>query len=438
MPNSPTRPNVVVLTLHDAGSHFGCYGVPDARTPAIDQLAAEGVRLEHFFAAAPICSASRCAMLTGRHPQRNGVLGVVHPPDAWRLRDDVPHLASWLADAGYRTAQFGVQHEAWDDDIDRLGFAERHAVIRDETVEIPAPAVAAVFDEWLGNQDGVKPFYAQIGFFESHRVFSYGGVEADESADVWVPPYLKDVPAARADLAHLRAAVARADEGVAAVVEALRRHGLERDTIFLFNSDHGIEFPRAKWTMYDPGLHVGMIARWPGGGVDGGRAVATLASSVDIVPTLCDLIGIDSPKSDGRSMAADWRGGPAADEDAAVFALMGGSLRAVRTRRWKLIRNFEPIMRSFAPVDMSPRPAGEPGYYGVDRSCPFVELYDLDADPVELHNLADDPAHAATRAALDDRLIGWMRQQHDELLEHPVTSPYYGRAVSNLLRARPE
>ena len=108
------RPNILIITNHDSGRHFGCYGVETVHTPAIDALAADGMRFENYFATVPLCSPSRGAMLTGRYPQSTGLMGLTHAPWHWSLNKGEQHLSHILRDAGYHTALFGLQHEAAD------------------------------------------------------------------------------------------------------------------------------------------------------------------------------------------------------------------------------------------------------------------------------------------------------------------------------------
>ena len=134
------KPNILIITNHDSGRHFGCYGVETVHTPAIDALAADGLRFENYFATVPLCSPSRGAMLTGRYPQSTGLMGLTHAPWHWSLNKGEQHLSHILRDAGYHTALFGLQHEAAD--VQTLGFEALHAQHRDEGGRCTADEVA--------------------------------------------------------------------------------------------------------------------------------------------------------------------------------------------------------------------------------------------------------------------------------------------------------
>ena len=208
-----TRPNVLIISSHDTGRHLGCYGVETVHTPNLDALAADGVCATNYFTAVPVCSPSRGVMLTGRYPQRNGLMGLTHAPWDWSLNEGEQHLSHLLHNAGYHAVLFGLQHEAAD--TDTLGFAEMHAQRGDDGRRAAALPVANATADFLRERgQSQQPFYAQVGLFETHRPFNFGGVEPDDSLGVHVPPYLEPTEATVADLAHLQGAVRRVDEAV--------------------------------------------------------------------------------------------------------------------------------------------------------------------------------------------------------------------------------
>ncbi|MFW6145843.1 MAG: sulfatase [Planctomycetota bacterium] len=412
------RPNIVFITTHDTGRHVGCYGVETVHTPNIDRLAAEGVLLEEFFCTSPVCSPSRGAMMTGLWPQHNGLMGLSHPPSSWTFNDDVQHLSHILRGAGYRTVLFYHQHEVMPWDIDRLAFGEWYA--RQEGFHRPADMVADEFARFAASvSEEDPPFYAQIGFGETHRKWDVGGVEPDASKGVTVPPYLVDNEAARADAAQLEGAVRKVDDAVGIILKALDDNGLAEDTIVVFTVDHGLEFPRAKWYLYDPGIETACLMRWPIGDVTGGRRVGQLVSNVDVTPTLLELIGVEPPYPlDGIPFTALLRDPDAPATREAIYAmyLMGGGhpeARCVRTRTHKLIRNFSNLRVFRTPVDIT-APAKEPD------TCPVTELYDLAADPLEFKNRSGRADVAAVEADLNDRLWRWLEAAGDPILDSPI------------------
>lgn len=288
-------PNVVIVITHDTGRHLGAYGRQVA-TPSLDRLAAEGVLFEQAFCSAPQCSPSRASLLTGLVPHRHGLIGLTHRgfrlhPDA--LRRTLPRV---LGEAGYRTHLFGFQHEAADPHA--LGYQQvvqpRPTGARPHRCRDVAPAAA----ELLAGGP-TEPFFAMVGFDETHQPFE----PTDTSLEnVQVPAYLPDTPVVRRDVADLEGAVREADAAIGQLLAALDRSGVAERTLFIYTTDHGIAFPGAKGTLFDPGLEVALIARGPGG-FSGGRRLSGLVANVDLFPTILELCGITPPKDiDGMSL----------------------------------------------------------------------------------------------------------------------------------------
>lgn len=415
------RPNIVVVTSHDTGRHLGCYGIRELNTPRIDGVAADGVRMSSYFAAVPICCASRASMMTGRYPQSHGLMDLCFPPFDWALHADERHLSHLLREAGYQTRLFGIQHEV--QNVERLGFE-----VSPEGPMRPADVVSAEVAAFLRSRSPTdRPFYAQVGFFETHSPFNWGGAEPDESRGVFVPPHVVSSEPILRMARELQGSVRKMDAAVGVIVDALRAGGLEEHTILIVTTDHGIEFPRAKWTLYDPGIGIALVARWPRGGVRGGRVCNRLQSNVDFVPTVLELAGVPVPdRVQGRSFAAALVGTKEPPTREAVFALYakGCQGRCIRTREMKLIRNFDIDRWYRAPVDMT-----NPADYWVS---PTLELYDLREDPGEFNNLAADPGRAAARRDLGERLRRWLEEVDDPILRGPLRTPFYDRSLAEL------
>jgi N-sulfoglucosamine sulfohydrolase len=428
-------PNLLFINWHDTGRHFGCLGIDSVNSPRIDQLASEGVLFEQCFAAATLCSPSRGAMLTGRYPQSNGLMHLCHGNFDWHFNADVQHLAQLLGARGYYTCLHGFQHEAPHPDVVRLGF---HDLCNEKPVPPiypvpPCDVIAEGAAAFLrGDAARRRPFYLQLGFFETHRPYEFGGIEPDDSKGVCVPPYAVDNEAARADFARLQGAIRKADHNVGIVLDALRQSGLEDNTIVVFTVDHGVAVPSAKTTMYDPGLGVILAMRWPAGGISGGRRSQRLVSNVDIVPTLFDLLGLAKPENfDGISFVGEFDGHDGPAPRTHVFSMLHmGLQRAVRSERYKLIRYFEKRQEVKRPADLSLSGSaheGQNGMVNLDR----IQLFDLAADLLELHNLADDPAHADVRAELDGQLWHWMEAVDDPLLKGPTPPPRWHQTIAD-------
>ena len=429
-----SRPNILMMTCHDLGRHLGCYGLETVHSENIDELAADGRRFSDYFAAAAVCSPSRGCMMTGRYPQTNGLMGLTHSPWLWSLNEGERHLAAILADAGYRTTLIGFQH-VLAGDAHELGYQDVP-----ETGRF-APDKARTAAQFLAAQemDADAPFFVKVGFSEVHRRFMHEGVEPDVAKGVHVPPYMQETADIRADLAELQGSVRYMDAAVGRILAALNKAGLAEDTIVIFTSDHGIPYIGAKWTLFDPGITIPLIIRWPGGGLVGGKVHGQLMSNVDFLPTLLDLAGVEIPGNvQGVSAAPILRGESAAPIRDAVFAehlshaLRDNTSRCIRTGRYKLIRNFEPGRTILKPIDAHPQGVAEhvvrPRRNG---TRPFAQLFDLNDDPVEMNNLAEDEAHADTLRELSARLWQWMADVGDPILQGPLRTPYYEQAIAD-------
>jgi arylsulfatase A-like enzyme len=419
--NPSGRPHVVQITCHDLGRFLGCYGVATVRTPNLDRLAAAGVRCERAFATASGCSPSRAALATGRYPHANGVMGLAHDGFGWDLHPEERHIAGLLREQGFETHLFGLQHVTMR--IERLGFGHVHR-------RGLGPAVAEDVEAVLA-MPTAKPRYLEINLEEPHRPYDQGGVGPEASAGVWIPPWLPDTEATREEMAALQGAVQAADGAIGRILAALDGAGLAENTLVVFTADHGLAMPRAKCTLYDPGIGVALIVRWPAGGVRTGGTVSPLISNIDVLPTLLEAIGAAVPEGvQGRSFLPLLRGGAYSPRDAIyaekTFHSYYDPMRAVRTERYKYIRNFETTFLVEVPGDVQVGAIyrSELQRY-VAATHPAVELYDLVADPLEQDDVAGQPVVAEVERELDARVWRWMEETGDPLLAGPVPSPAY-------------
>ena len=413
---SSTPPNIVLIVSHDTGRYLQPYG-HQMVTPNIQRLADQGLLFRQAFAAAPVCSPSRAAMLTGRWPHCNGMLGLAHR--GFGLADPSQHILHTLRDAGYWTAMVGEQHvSAHPEELgyDLVGHAD--------TTQVHDVAPAAVA---LLRDRPREPFFLSVGFFETHRDY-FEPTSVRDALYSLPPANLPDTPVTRRDMAAFKQSARALDHGVGAVLGALDEQGIADETIVILTTDHGIPFPGAKATLSDRGLGVTLIVRGPGG-FHGGRVNDALVSGIDLFPTLCDLIGIGIPDHvQGRSLVPAVRG-DTRDVNDAVFAELTyhaayDPQRAIRTRRHKYVRRWgERDLPVLPNIDDSPSKDLLLQHGLAETPRPREELYDLLFDPNEAHNLAEDPHHADVRADLRAQLEAWMTTTDDPLLEGSVTAP---------------
>ena len=433
------RPNIVLMISHDVGRHLHCYGVPTVQSPNLDAIAAGGVRFARSFCTAPQCSPSRASIVTGRFPHSNGVMGLTQAQFAWDLHPGERHLARILRDAGYHTAVSNGYHESRSPH-EKLGFAERL------DVGGMARQVGAGAAEWIAAQGrGERPFYLQLQFIETHRLVPADtfGYPPDRALGVTVPEYLVDDFGARDEFMLFQGAVKALDEGVGLVAKALDDAGLADDTLVVFMADHGIPFPRAKCSVYDPGIEAAFLMRWPGGGrVEAGAVFDPMVSNVDFLPTVMDLLDLPvAGNVQGRSLAPLLRG-ESYEARREIFAELTyhgyyEPRRCIRTDTHKLIANFTTGHLFLDPTQCwRPKTVTKNPVDPMRAFHPPVELYDLAADPLEFNNLAGDEAHAATTRELLHRLHAWMVETQDPLLDGIPLSPMHRMAMAALERGQ--
>jgi arylsulfatase A-like enzyme len=409
------RLNIVWLIAEDNGPQWGCYGYPLVRTPHVDRLAAQGELFRNAFTTAPVCSPSRSAWNTGMYQTAIGAHHHrSHRDDGYRLPEGVKLVSERLREQGYFTAN----------------------------VLAPAPGVRGTgktdfnfqadrpFDgkHWNERQPG-QPFFAQVNFQATHKGPSFPEARRQEElidlAKVELPPYWPDHPVVRDEFANYLDCVNLLDGKIGRVLETLDKDGLAENTVVFFFGDNGRCLIRGKQWLYDAGIHVPLIVRWPSG-VKPGTVRPDLVSAIDITATTLWLAGAPLPeKMHGRPLY-----GPQAKRREAVFAARDrcddtmDKIRCVRTARHKLIRNYMPerpytqqndyIERSYPTLGAmkelhaAGKLKGSELLFMADRK-PSVELYDVGADPHEVRNLAASPAHQQELKKLNGMLDEWVR-----------------------------
>ncbi|MBL9211227.1 MAG: sulfatase [Opitutaceae bacterium] len=451
------RPNIVMIVSDDHGrGDLGCYGNPVVRTPNLDALAADGTRFTHAFCTTASCSPSRSVILSGQHNHRNGMYGLQHDDHKFQSYDHLKTLPVLLAASGYRTARIGKFHVAPESayafqTVLSAGAANDPATIGRSPVEmaeqsrrvIEAPDERPFFlyfasdDPHRANAvlpDGRPTFdtYPKPNRF-GNRDSGYAGITpvTFRPEDIPVPAYLPDTPACRAELAEYYQAIARLDQGVGRLIELLKAAGKYESTLILYLSDNGAAFPGAKTTLYEPGMRLPLLVRAPGRAKPG-AVQSAMVTWADLAPTLLDVAGVKVPAGtmDGRSFRAGLDGGTLRGWDE-VFAshsfheiTMYYPMRVVRTRRHKLIWNVASGLVYPSALDLIKSPSwisvtstggtkfGARTVEAYLRRPPF-ELYDLERDPDEVVNLADDPAHRRLQAELLAKLKAFQAATRD-------------------------
>jgi N-sulfoglucosamine sulfohydrolase len=454
------RPNILFILIEDMGAHLGCRGTPGLKTPQLDQFAASGTLFREAFTAYPICSPSKACIYTGLYPHMNGLR---------QNTENYPKPAAQLTQRErnapiYRNVRLKPTCVTWVEVLKQQGYylgqsGKLHV----------APVEKFPFDEYLGEfkqagngQKMLSGFVARATarnqpwmFFHNaigspHRPFRDSdktpiGVDPQQ---VKLPAFLADDPVVRQDWAEYLDGVQLADVSVGHVLDALRQSGQEQNTLVIcMAGDHGPAFPHGKMTPYDLGLRVNFIIRAPGGQT--GQVSDALVSTVDFMPTILDYAGIAPPQPlPGCSLRPLLEGRADAKGHELIFAEVTGQSqlgqpgmeeRSVYDGRYHLIfrdhlnlhrevgadaRDWKPWRSRFwgrtirlkqqFPLAYRILTEMEPDRFGV--KLPQVELYDLKADPDEMHNLAGQPEHHAAQQRLLQKLHQWCQATHDEFI----------------------
>ena len=400
--------NVVLIVADDLGRELGCYGHPDVQTPRIDLLAKHGVRFEHAYCTTASCSASRSVLLTGLYNHANGQFGHQHGYNNFHTAQAVKSLPVRLSAAGYRTACIGKLHVQ-----PASVYAFDHQNLSPPVGTRDVAGMAAEAQEFI--RGSKQPFFLYYCPGDPHRAAKGfanerwpAGTQAVryDPARLAVPPFLPDAAETRAELAEYYAAVSRLDQGVGMLLDVLRDTEHDRDTLVVFLSDNGMPFPGAKTTLYDPGCRLPLIVRSPDG-TQPGAVVDALVNWTDVAPTILDWAGVTVQPGEmhGRSFLNVVRAGDSADRDEVFLSHTFHEvtnyypMRGVRTRRYKLLVNLAHGLPFPFAADLYQSQTWQATLRRGDamfgaRSVaayvhrPRVELYDVLADPNEVHNLA--------------------------------------------------
>ena len=410
------RLNILWLSAEDISPHLGCYGDANAITPHLDKLATEGTRYTHAFTTAGVCAPCRSGIITGMYQT---TLGTHHMRCKAVLPKHIKPFPMYLREAGYYCTnnsktdyQFRHPKETWD-------FSGRKG-------------------HWRNRKKG-QPFFAVFNFTGCHESgiaseAKYKSVTADlkpsqrqDARKLTLPPYYPDTPIVREDWKRNYELITAMDAWAGNLIAQLKADGLYENTIIFFWSDHGVGLPRAKRWLYDSGTRVPLIVRMPkSAGVKAG-VNNRLVSSIDFGPTVLNLAGLEIPKHmQGRSFIG---GTPrkfvfgARDRMDERYDI----IRSVRGPRFRYIRNYEPLKTYYQYMNTPEKGAtmreirrvAEAGKLPpaaklfMAHAKPTEELYDLETDPHEIHNLVGVRKHANKLKELRAAHSNWVKRTGD-------------------------
>jgi N-sulfoglucosamine sulfohydrolase len=431
------RPNLLIMIADDlCWRDLGYQGHPDVKSPNLDRLASEGMRLQRMFNPAATCSPTRNALYSGLHCVRSGAF-----PNHTRLYDGTKSVFTHLKEMGYRVA---IQNKTHVGPV--KSYPYEHIEGADDLTET----------KQFMTRDRKQPWILSYCSNDPHGPWNRRAGPPHDPAKITVPPYMHDNVSTRQELARYFDEIAKFDEQVGSLMKLLDETGQSKNTVVVFLSEQGCSLPYGgKWSLYDTGVRTSTIVRWPGK-IAAGSQSERLLQYTDITPTFIEIAGGD-PTSidtgcpdangnrsfDGKSFLSILRGEDRQIHEH-VFAqhtTVGVNgfkepypSRMVRDTRYKLISNLAPNnvftiggIHKGAPIDSwiedaksNPELAKRVDWL---FRRPGVELYDMQQDPFEMTNLADDPQYATVRSGLQAKLDAWMAQQGDRGLATEMLAP---------------
>ena len=398
------KPNIVWIMMEDWGYQLSCYGELGIQTPNIDKFAEEGIRFTESYCTAPVCSPSRSAMMTGFHQNYIGANQHRTKPPGFEkqpLPYGIKPITHLLEEAGYFTCFMANRKTD-------LNYTLDHPVFQGK--------------DWSERAQG-QPFYAQLTYAGTHRKWNRDPENPIRIDAVELPPYYPQSDLAKRDWANGLESAQLVDKEIGEVLQRLEDEGIAGNTLVFIIGDNGRCMPRGKQFLYDGGIQVPILVRWPAK-VKPNQVIDNLVSTIDISKTILDVAGITpSHPLHGKNLL---------DKSSAdrkyVFAARDkmdethDAMRAIRSKEFKLIHNLMPeraycqfnryketsypVLAELNVLNMKDELPPEQAAF-MAPTKPEFELFDMKNDPNEINNLADDPNFAEVKVELLKELNNW-------------------------------
>lgn len=438
-PADAAKPNLVFIIADDCTFRdIGCYG-GQAYTPNIDKLAGEGMKFESCHQSAPMCSPTRHNIYTGLYPVKSGAY-----PNHTFAKPGTKSIVHYLKPLGYRVALSGKTHIG-----PKEVFPFEYSGQKNPDME----KIDELFSECV---DSSTPFCLFACSNEPHSPWNKGDASRYPPDQVKLPPYLVDTPVVRENFSNYLAEITYYDSQVGEILALLDKHDLRDDTMVVVVSEQGNSFPFAKWTCYGNGLQSAMVVRWPGK-VQPGVTTNAIVEYTDVTPTFVDAAGgKPDPSLDGESFLKVLTGETDQHKsytfgEMTTRGIINGSdnypIRSVRGQRFRLVWNlnheakftnactkadyFRSMVQLAKQGDATAKDLVHKYHFR-----PEFELFDCQADPLEMNNLATDPRYADKLAELKGQLESWMESQGDQGLETELIALLRQGRYKNMTREK--
>lgn len=420
-----SNPNIIIFISDDHGyEDAGVFGAKVVRTPNLDVFAKEGLRFTNAFANTPNCVPSRAVLNTGLMPARNGA----HPNHS-KINAGIKTLPVYMQELGYHTVLAGKDH-LWP----RAAYPYKYIKKRDHDYY----KVDSVLAAQAKAKAGTKPLFLIVATDNPHVPWPKN--DGYDPAKVDMPPYLVDTEATREVRAKYFTDVTDMDKTLGETLKSVHKHGLSNNTLFIYISDHGPQWPHGKWNLYDAGIKIPMVVRWPGK-VKAGTTSNVLLPLVDFLPTLLEVAGGKAPAGiDGKSFLPVLTQNKQIHRDTIYSTYTADTrygkfnyypIRSIRTRQYKYILNLESHQTYTTHITNANAEDGKKYWDSwvtkakTDAKTaeivhnyqhrPVEELYDLEKDPYELNNIAAVPGNKAQVLGYRKQMLQWLENQNDQM-----------------------
>lgn len=424
------KPNVLIIMADDCTHNdLPVYGGKNAKTPHIDRLAKQGLVFNQAHVSEAMCQPCRSELFTGQFPLKNG--------SAWNhsaSRPDATCIAQHLGRLGYRVGLAGKVHVQ----PAKVFAFESVGGFDANCVRLPTQPHSTRPIKNFMERDAQQPFCLVVALVEPHVPWVMGDASQYPPEKIQLPPNLADTEVTREAFSRYLAEITYMDGQVGEILDVLKSSGQAKNTLVLFTSEQGAQFPGCKWTNWDTGLHTALIAHWPGR-VPAGKRTEAIVQYADVAPTLIELAGGDAKSHayDGKSFLATLTN-PETPHRRYAYGIHNNvpegppyPIRTVTNGEYRYIRNLTPdeIYIEKHLMGLSGRGTLNNPYWGTwmfDTNNPKTErlvkrymkrpaeqLYHTAGDPYELVNLAGDPKYIAIQAELSKELNRWMKSQGD-------------------------
>lgn len=430
------KPNILLIVSEDNGPHFSCYGDPVIKTPNVDKIANGGILFRNAYVTQSVSSPSRSSILSGLYPHQSGHLGLA--THGYRYVGKIRNIYQIMKEEGYRTGMIGKLHVNPETDFP-IDF---HPIKGSNFVKRNLGDYSRYAGIFMNESD--DPFFLMVNFPDVHHPFQdtveNRPAKTVKPEDVTVFPQIGfENDRIRKYTSNIYNCLLRLDECVGELMQKLADSGKEDNTVVIYLGDHGCQVARGKYFVYEASNKIPLIMKWKGK-IKKGIESDALVSTIDLLPTFCDILGLEVPeKVTGKSLVPLWKK-PGRDFREYLYTERNSDFkdfhypqRAIRTKRYKLIytlladrqdpgalaytdTNAADALRATPNrIELQTAPDHIKAAYNTWIQPPVLQLYDLDNDPYEFYNLADKPKYEKIKTDLYNKLKKWQEDTDDPL-----------------------